>query len=47
MKFKLLATAESFFDWLAHWAEAMRERVAFCPDCGRNRYDGPPCKVWK
>jgi len=35
---------EQFFSWLSRWAERMAERCAFCPDCGRNRYTGKPCK---
>jgi len=31
-----LSTLEEFFG-------DMREAVAICPDCGRNRYTGAPC----
>lgn len=35
---------EKFFGWLSRWALEMEMRCAYCPDCGRNRYYGKPCK---
>lgn len=35
---------ERFFGWLETWAGEMKMRFSFCPDCGRNRYTGAPCK---
>lgn len=35
---------ERFFTWLSDWAQTMAWRFAVCPDCGRNRYSGRPCK---
>lgn len=29
---------------LAEYLETAANRLSFCPDCGRNRYYGPPCK---
>lgn len=29
---------------IAQHIETARERIALCPDCGRNRYTGRPCK---
>ena len=40
---RIYGVLERFFGWLAEWAEEMRQKVAFCPECGRNRYTGAPC----
>jgi hypothetical protein len=44
LKYKLSRPLEHFFSWLADWAEHRRWRFSICPDCGRNRYYGKPCK---
>ena len=41
----VLSTAERFLARVAALAESWRERVAICPDCGRNRYRNPSCRV--
>jgi hypothetical protein len=43
MRVKLLQLVERVLSCLAEWAENARQRCAVCPDCGRNRYSGPPC----
>ena len=43
VRIKILQALESFFQGLETMAGKMRERVAVCPDCGRNRYTGQPC----
>lgn len=43
MRVFILQTLEAALQRLETWAGAMRERVAVCPDCGRNRYTGGPC----
>lgn len=35
---------EIFFEQLEKWAGNMACKFSFCPDCGRNRYTGAPCK---
>lgn len=42
-KRELYSTLEDWFQLLEQWAGRMRERFAYCPDCGRNRYTGEPC----
>lgn len=44
MKIKLMQAIEAFLLRLIPYLESLRERVAVCPDCGRNRYTGAPCK---
>lgn len=44
MKIIIYGRLESFFHWLEHWAENRKEQFSICPDCGRNRYTGKPCK---
>lgn len=43
-KLRTAALLERLFAWLESWADTMRERVALCPECGRNRYTGKPRK---
>lgn len=42
IKAKLLWSLVWFFGWLSLWAERMRYRLKYCPDCGRNVYTGKP-----
>lgn len=44
MRIYLAAMFERAFAALEYWAQDMRMRAALCPDCGRNRYTGRPCK---
>ena len=44
VKLWTLQFLEGFFGAVGDWAERMRQRCAICPDCGRNRYTGKPCK---
>lgn len=44
MRFKIASLIERAFRAIGDAAYRMAERVALCPDCGRNRYDGRPCK---
>jgi hypothetical protein len=32
------------FEKLSKICEKIGERLTFCPDCGRNKYRGRPCK---
>lgn len=45
-RFKVAAYmwAETFFTILAELCTRLAWKCAICPDCGANRYDGPPCK---
>lgn len=44
MKVIVYQLLEALFEGLAAFAERAREHYAICPDCGRNRYRGEPCK---
>ena len=44
MKYKICYPLQLFFGWLSKWAGDREWQFAFCPDCGRNRYSGKPCK---
>lgn len=43
MKLTICYWLEMFFERLETFAGRMRWRVSFCPECGSNRFDGPPC----
>jgi hypothetical protein len=43
MRIRILQFAEAFLQVIIPQLESLRERVAVCPDCGRNRYTGAPC----
>ena len=43
MKIKLFQFLEGVLARLGKHIETARQKVAVCPDCGRNRYTGPPC----
>ncbi len=45
MKIKLFQLLERGFGALETWARNRKERFAYCPDCGRNRYTGMSCIV--
>jgi hypothetical protein len=34
---------ENFLRKIARALDALADRFAFCPDCGRNRYTGKSC----
>jgi hypothetical protein len=44
MKVKVFLLLERLFARLELWAGEMKRRISVCPDCGRNRYTGAPCK---
>lgn len=44
-RIKIAQCLESLFAAIERWAGAMRERVALCPNCGRNRYTGERCNA--
>lgn len=44
MKVIVYTVLEGLFARLGEWAESARQHFAVCPDCGRNRYTGAPCK---
>jgi hypothetical protein len=44
MIIKVAAVLESILWRAEKVCVLLRERVALCPDCGRNRYTGGPCK---
>jgi hypothetical protein len=35
---------EKAFGGLARWVENRRHQFSICPECGRNRYTGKPCR---
>lgn len=43
MRIRILQFAETLLQAVIPHLESLRERVAVCPDCGRNRYTGAPC----
>jgi hypothetical protein len=43
IRLRVLGLLERFFRWLEYAASDWGNRVAVCPDCGRNRYSGRPC----
>lgn len=45
MRFKLFVyrALENIFFRLESLFGSLRNRFAYCRDCGRNRYSGPPC----
>jgi hypothetical protein len=43
MRIKIFQTLETILEKLGEWIETLRQRVAVCSDCGRNRYTGQPC----
>jgi hypothetical protein len=45
MRIRILQTVEAILVRLIPSLEGLRERVAVCPDCGRNRYTGTPCVI--
>jgi hypothetical protein len=45
MRIRILQTIEAILARLIPSLEALRERVAVCPACGRNRYTGAPCVI--
>lgn len=44
MKVWIYSRLERLFARIEDWAGDQRTRFAICPDCGRNRYSGAPCK---
>ena len=43
MRIKTLQLLERILGAIIPVLESWREKVAVCPDCGRNRYTGEPC----
>lgn len=43
MKLFLLKKLELIFGALSGFFETLRQKTAYCPDCGKNRYSSPPC----
>jgi hypothetical protein len=44
MRVKALQLLERLFRRIEKAAGSMGDRCAICPDCGRNRNTGKPCK---
>lgn len=44
MKYRVFEYIYQTLQRLSAWLDNFSQRFAICPDCGRNRYSGEPCK---